>query len=132
MSDCFADTFFFLALLNGNDARHGRALELNRLDRPILTTAWVLLELADHLCDARNRRLFGQLRTALVQDRRFEIVPPTPSVLERSITLYEGCPDKDWSLTDCTSFIIMRDRVIRQALTGDKHFKQAGFDILFG
>ena len=70
MTACFADTFFFLALLNRGDAQHhSRALELNRVDRPIVTTAWVLLELADHLCDVPNRHLPAQVRRALSQDR---------------------------------------------------------------
>jgi len=75
MTACFADTFFFLALLNRGDAKyHARALELNRVDRPITTTAWVLLELADHLCDARNRQLYSQIRQALAADSRFSIL----------------------------------------------------------
>lgn len=56
---CFADTFFFLALLNADDVQHHRlALEANLVDRPVVTTTWVIVELADHLCDARNRHLF--------------------------------------------------------------------------
>jgi hypothetical protein len=59
VTPCFADTFFFLALLNAKDATyHERAREANLLDRSVLTSYWVLLELADHLCDERNRRTF--------------------------------------------------------------------------
>lgn len=39
-------------------------------------------------------------------------------------------PDKDWSLTDCTSFVVMQDAGINEALTGDRHFEQAGFKTL--
>ncbi len=35
--------------------------------------------------------------------------------------------DKDWTLTDCISFVIMRERNVAEALTGDHHFEQAGF-----
>lgn len=35
--------------------------------------------------------------------------------------------DKDWSLTDCISFMIMTENAMKEALTGDRHFEQAGF-----
>src|SRR6202041_3859505 len=122
MTPWFADTFFFLALLNRQDSRyHTLAIELNRVDHPILTTAWVLVELADHLCDARNRHLFREVRQAIAQDPRFEILPAEQGLFDRAIALYDQRPDKDWSLTDCTSFLVMNDRGITEALTGDHH-----------
>jgi predicted nucleic acid-binding protein len=48
----------------------------------------------------------------------------------RGCELYDARPDKEWSLTDCISFVVMRDRGIEQALTGDEHFEQAGFAAL--
>ena len=38
--------------------------------------------------------------------------------------------DKDCSLTDCVSFVIMREAGLQEALTGDRHFEQAGFQAL--
>jgi len=128
MTPWFADTFFFLALLNRQDGLyHQKALEINRVDHPLVTTGWVLLELADHLCDTRNRRLFRQVRQALAGDPRFEVLSTDQRLLDRAIALYEQRADKDWSLTDCTSFVVMQDRGITEALTGDHHFEQAGF-----
>jgi predicted nucleic acid-binding protein len=125
---CFADTFFFLALLNANDKKHHQgAVEANKADRPILTSAWVLLELADHLCDSRNRHLFGEVLDALRHDRRVTVVDVDQVLFGRAIDLYRRRQDKDWSLTDCTSFILMADRGITEALTADHHFEQAGF-----
>ena len=46
------------------------------------------------------------------------------------IALYAERPDKDWSLTDCISFVVMREMDISEALTGDRHFEQAGFTVL--
>jgi len=41
--------------------------------------------------------------------------------------LWEDRPDKDWSLVDCASFVVMRELGISEALTTDRHFEQAGF-----
>jgi len=38
--------------------------------------------------------------------------------------------DKDYSLTDCTSFVVMRELRLKDALTTDRHFRQMGFHIL--
>lgn len=55
---------------------------------------------------------------------------PTADLMDRGIALYADRADKHWSLTDCISFIVMEDRGIRDALTGDHHFRQAGFHSL--
>lgn len=60
-----------------------------------------------------------------------EVVPFSQDLLNRSAALFAARPDKAWSLTDCISFTIMQDRGVRLALTGDKHFLQAGFEIAF-
>jgi hypothetical protein len=130
MSPCFADTFFFLAFLNPRDKAHAKAFAANREDRPVVTSEWVLLEVADHLCSLTNRLLLPRLRAELVADGRFKILPVDQETLERAIELYDTRHDKEWSLTDCTSFIIMTDRRIKDAWTGDHHFEQAGFQIL--
>jgi len=51
----------------------------------------------------------------------------TPKLLDRGIQLFRARRDKDWPLTDCISFAVMQDEGIKNALTGDKHFEQAGF-----
>ncbi len=130
MTPVFADTFFFLALVNAQDAAHEKARNANRVDRPVVTTAWVLIELADHLCDACNRHLYSQLLDALKSDPRYEIVPANQAWLDAANELYRRRTDKDWSLTDCTSFILMSQRGLAEALTADRHFEQAGYAAL--
>ena len=51
-------------------------------------------------------------------------------LLDRALDLYHQHADKGWTLTDCVSFVIMRERNVTEALTGDKHFEQAGFTAL--
>ncbi len=66
----------------------------------------------------------------LQTDQRLRIVTAQPSQWERGLALYFQRPDKNWSLTDCISFAVMNDEGLTDALTGDRHFKQAGFTVL--
>jgi hypothetical protein len=47
--------------------------------------------------------------------------------MDRGLALYAARPDKEWSLTDCVSFLVMQDHGVTEALTADHHFEQAGF-----
>lgn len=128
MSECFADSFVFLAMLNPRDRKHNAAISaLNNRRDPLVTTAWVLTELADGLCPSASRAVFVALEGRLKTDSRFTIVPAGAKLYEEGLELYRQRPDKDWSLTDCISFVVMRQRGIDEALTGDHHFEQAGF-----
>ena len=59
-----------------------------------------------------------------------EIIPAGPELFRKGCELQSQRPDKEWSLTDCTSFVIMNERKIENALTSDRHFAQAGFQSL--
>jgi predicted nucleic acid-binding protein len=131
MSRVFADSFYFFAVLNPRDGAHRKALEFaTRHEEPIVTTAWVLTELADGLAVTAHRAAFSRLVARLQADPENEIVPPTEELMARGIELYDARPDKRWSLTDCISFIVMQDRQMTEALTRDRHFEQAGFKTL--
>ncbi len=131
MTACFADTYFFLALLSADDEAHDRAVALNRSQRAaMVTTSWVLTEVADALAASATRSVFVELLDALRSDPQVVIVPPSEALFERGVALYSNRMGKGWSLTDCVSFVVMEDRGIRDALTGDHHFEQAGFQAL--
>jgi predicted nucleic acid-binding protein len=131
MTARFADTSYFLALLIPNDENHGAALTLaSQWSGPLMTTDWVLVELANHLSPSRSRATFGQFVRALAGDRRMTIVSASGDLMRRGVELYDSRPDKEWSLTDCLSFIVMRDQRLTEALSADHHFEQAGFTLL--
>jgi uncharacterized protein len=92
--------------------------------------AWVLTEVGDALATPGRRESFLRLLAALHADPTCTIVPPTQSLFDQGIALYGERPDKGWSLTDCISFVVMRQQGITEALTGDRHFEQAGFTTL--
>lgn len=130
MSKVFADTFFFLALLNKNDEGHAKALEYSTLIDKLITTEWVLTELADGLAASRHRGMFLRTRQELLADADVHVMPLDRKLYEEGIQLYASRADKEWSLTDCISFVVMRRESVTEALTGDHHFEQAGFAAL--
>lgn len=131
MKTVFADTYYYIALLSPKDSTHARAVELTaQLQPAIVTTAWVLTELAAAMSSPAKRERFVKLFDGLRSSDEVKIIPPTPELFEAGISLYRERPDKSWSLTDCISFIVMEREGLTEALTGDHHFEQAGFAAL--
>jgi predicted nucleic acid-binding protein len=130
MTKVFADTFYFLALLNKHDEGHDKAVEYAACIEQMVTTEWVLTELADGLASSRQREMFLRTRQELLVDEDVLVVPLDMKLYEEGITLFASRPDKDWSLTNCISFVVMRREGLSEALTGDHHFEQAGFSAL--
>ncbi|HEY9175313.1 MAG TPA: PIN domain-containing protein [Verrucomicrobiae bacterium] len=130
MNAVFADTFFYLALLRRDDPARPRALAESRINRRIVTTDFIVLELGNACAHVDDRPDFLALLAGLRTSPRVEIVPLSPQLLQRGLDLFAKRGDKDWSLTDCVSFVVMEDFKIRAALTGDRHFQQAGFEAL--
>ena len=128
MKVVFADTYYYLALAGRRDAGHDRAEAFSRTYHGrVLTTPWVLTEVADALASSDQRRLFVALLADLKSDAHSTIVASRNELFESGCLLYSQRPDKNWSLTDCISFVVMDRHRIVEALTADQHFEQAGF-----
>jgi len=131
MKAVFADTVYFLALLNRSDQLHRQALSLSlNPPGPLLTSEFILLELGDALSRPENRARFTRVVRVLKANRDVEVVPVSTALFGEGYELHVRRVDKAWSLTDCTSFAIMNKRGIKRALTSDHHFQQAGFEAL--
>lgn len=131
MKAIFADTFFYLALVNRDDASHRKAADFARtFHGPTLTTAWVLTEVADALAGFAHRALFLGLLRQLRGGPDVTIVPASQDLFDEGVDLFGRRPDKEWSLTDCISFVVMEKHGITDALTADRHFSQAGYRAL--
>jgi predicted nucleic acid-binding protein len=129
MPPVFVDTFYFFALGNRNESAHGKAKAFSQTYRGLLaTTEFVLLEWADGCAGASHHRA-AALKTVseLRGNPDVTIFSCTGQLFQEGLELYEQRPDKQWSLTDCISFVVMKREGITEALTGDHHFEQAGF-----
>lgn len=130
----FLDASYAIALSAPSDRHHERAVVLAgamEAERTkLITTRAVVLEIGNALSKLRYRNAAVELLNALEYDASVEIIPLSEELCSRAFELYQARPDKEWGLTDCISFVIMKDRGITNALTADEHFRQAGFNPL--
>ena len=131
MKPIFADTSYYIALLSETDEWHDAAVEWSEkiLGRQVVTE-YVLVELASALSRVRDRHLYVPFVEHLLAQENTDFVPASRDLFRRGLALFAKRPDKDWSLVDCTSFVVMRQRRLSDALTLDHHFEQAGFRVL--
>ena len=127
----FVDTAAFIGILIRKDENHQSAIkimaELRVVKARIITTEAVLFELANALSAVEVRARVVSFIDTLRELSSVEIIPTNAETFEKALRLYRERPDKEWSLTDCASFVVMKERGINLAFTSDKHFEQAGF-----
>jgi predicted nucleic acid-binding protein len=97
----------------------------------LVTTEWVLMEVADALSAPEARTTAVAFLQAVRADPLFDVVGYVPAVYQAGFDLFASRPDKAWSLTDCISFGVMTAQGLSEALTADRHFEQAGFRAVF-
>jgi predicted nucleic acid-binding protein len=127
----FVDTAGWMACADAADPAHeparasrDAALEAGRL---LLTTDYVVdetltlirMRLGIAAAEAWWTQIEGSSRL------RYETIDALRAEKARSIFFRHR--DKDYSFTDCTSFVVMRELRLKEALTTDRHFRQMGF-----
>jgi predicted nucleic acid-binding protein len=132
MMRIFADTSYWMGLVNPRDQIHQKAVSVSRQlsSKSLVTTDMVLAEVLNSFSDSLYREAVGRMVASLRQDQSLTIVPQTRAQFESALQRYRQAADKGWSLTDCASFQVMEAEQIRAALTHDQHFAQAGFETL--
>jgi uncharacterized protein len=131
----FADTFYWIALLDPRDAFHAAAHAYSGSLGPVrlVTTDEVFDEVLTFFAGAGP--FWRGKAAALVRDAwgdpHVDVLPQTRADFAAALALYEARPDKGYGLTDCRSMLAMRDLGLTEVLTSDHHFTQEGFTILF-
>jgi predicted nucleic acid-binding protein len=130
----FADTGYWVALLNPRDNLHQKAVGLGQSLQSvhIFTSEMVLTELLNDFSKRGKhlRDVASEFIRALRSQPNTTIIPQTTQLFEQALILYTQRQDKEWSHTDCASFYIMAEKGISEALAYDKHFAQVGFTAL--
>lgn len=131
MRTVFADTGYWIAMSNPRDELHQRAINVTAQlgSVQIVTSQMVLVEFLTFMGRRGEELRKLALRTVedLANDPLVEIVPQSDAQFESAVSLYSSRLDKAWSVTDCASFVLMRQRNIPEALANDQDFEQAEF-----
>jgi len=129
--EIFADTSALHALVNAHDAHHTAARRsvsgLLQSGRTLITTDYVVAE-ALNLATARGGRLVAHRTLDLLEQSagiRLEWIGPERFATAKAF--FRRHADHGYSFTDCTSFVVMRELGLADALTTDRHFRAAGF-----
>ncbi|TAL67066.1 MAG: PIN domain-containing protein [Bacteroidetes bacterium] len=130
----FIDTSYIIALSSKKDQLHSKAVEIAQKiksnDIPLITTEFILLELGNSFSKQHLKKLGVILLNSIYNDENIEIVKLSDKYYKHGLSLFNSTQDKSWSLTDCISFEILKEKNIRDVLTSDLHFTQAGFNKL--
>ncbi len=135
MQTLFADTFYWVALIHAKDQWHRQVRAFSTLiqDYSLITTDLVLVEYLNFFAkfDQPMKQgvvnFYRQIRTS----PNLQIISVDSYLIQSGVELYANRLDKGYSLTDCISMIVMKQRGIIEVLTHDKHFTQENFRILF-
>ena len=132
----FVDTAGWVTLADGADPRHADAVAWRDawLERggSLVSTDFILDETLTLLRFRLGLPAAEAWWDQVENSRRLRwewIDPPRAEKARRWMFRWH---DKEFSFTDCTSFVVMKERRLRTALTTDRHFVQAGFEIVPG
>lgn len=130
----FLDTSFVIALSARDDMHHARAkawdLQLRSSGASAVLHLGIVLEIGDGFSRLNRRAKGMEFVDRVLHEEGYEVFTIDDSLLDEAAHLYIQRRDKEWGLTDCASFTLMSQLGIREALTADVHFQQAGFDCL--
>lgn len=131
MRTYFADAWVFIALLDRRDSHHRQATRLlSLISLKVVTHDAVLTEVLTYFAeeDASIRRAaVNAVRRAI---RTYDVISADRPLFLKALNRYEQRPDKEYSLVDCMSMVVMEERGIQHVLTNDHHFTQAGFTVV--
>lgn len=130
----FADTSYFIAFIDQKDRLYETVKSVSQNLSPmyLVTTELVFVELLNAFSahGLYLREFTADTIEKMYKNINIKIIPLDSQCFKTGLLMYKKYKDKSWSLTDCVSFIAMKNENISEALTADKHFEQAGFNVL--
>lgn len=124
----FIDTSGWLCLYHKDEPEHREAVKIYNTAKTRITTGYVLAEfvpLAQVRGFPRTKNL--EFSQRILDSAEIEIIWVDENLHRQAVALLRERADKNYSLCDAVSFVVMRERGITESLTTDKHFRQEGF-----
>jgi uncharacterized protein len=129
--EVFIDTSGFYTLLVAEDEQHPRAAQILKAAAErharFLTTDYVLDETVTLLVARGHRRLVAAFLRTTLDSSVCRIEWTDAARFSETAAFLLKHQDHPWSFTDCLSFVVMKTLRLRDALTKDVNFDQAGF-----
>ena len=126
----FVDTAAFLAIENRRDAHHEEALAFResvlKAGQLLVTTDYVLDESYTIVRLQAGHKVAVEFGEDVRASRILQVEYVSRDVLESAWNIFKSFADKEFSFTDCTSFVMMEKLQIGAAFTFDDHFRQYG------
>src|SRR5947207_3446334 len=130
----FIDTGAFYALADSREPNHLKALkvkqDLAQSRTRLLLSNFIRAETHALVLNRLGHYAADQFLIQLRQMPQGTLVPVTAADERNALLLIEQYKDKDFSITDATSFVIMERLHITHAFTFDSNFRQYGFTML--
>ncbi len=134
MNRVFLDTGYLIALEASDDQHHEEAIQHWRASLPdissIVTTTYVFDEVVTFFNSRGHHTKAVEIGTRMLESPRVEAIHVTEELFGAGWRRFQDRSDKQYSLTDCISFIVMERRGLEEALAFDQHFEQAGYQTL--
>jgi predicted nucleic acid-binding protein len=135
MRTIFADTSYWVALIDARDQWHEKSTALSKSigDQSLVTTDEVLTEVLAFFSAYSPKtwqRVVRFVLDLMNNSTEVDVAAQGRASFLAGLALYEQRPDKAYSLVDCISMQLMKAEGLTDALTTDGHFTQEGFTIL--
>jgi predicted nucleic acid-binding protein len=131
MNPVFVDTGYLLALEIANDQHHQAAVQhwqrIVTTLPPLVTTSYVFYEVVTFFNSRGHYAKAVQIGNDLLRSAYLQLIHVDERLFYEGWTYLQQHQDKDYSLTDCISFVVMQRLSISTAFAFDRHFAQAGF-----
>jgi predicted nucleic acid-binding protein len=130
----FVDTGAWLALHDKHDQFHQQAIEAkNRIEKnkiELVTSDFIFDESVTFIRYRVSHTAAVLFGSSLLRSSIVSMVSIDRDLLHQAFEIFRKYHDQDFSLTDCTSFAVMKRLKITSSFGYDSHFSQMGFALL--
>lgn len=132
MKPLFLDAGYVIALEAADDQHHTTAIQgwhkLTQALPPLITTSYVFDEIVTFFNSRGRHDKAVEIGNRLLESAKIEVIQVNEDLFYAGWQFLQKHNDKNYSLTDCISFVVMKQHGVKSALTFDGHFVQAGFE----